>query len=99
MTLGNRFRFGQDFRRCRNRLSGLGINMQQHLLGGRQHLATRRIADAVEDMQPLVIHRKQLASRIDPLAKLRFAKMPDMGLDGVVAVSGLNIGETSADQP
>ncbi|MCY1502595.1 hypothetical protein D9M68_366950 [compost metagenome] len=72
--------------------------MECHLLGGRDRFVGLGVVDRREDVQALLVGGQHLAGRIERVAEPGFAEVPDVGLDGVVAVAVAHIVEIDADQ-
>src|SRR5687768_11404283 len=75
MRLGDRAQPGKDRAGRRARAPRLGIDMQQHLLGGGDLALLLTREDAVEDVEALLVDAEHLARRAQALPKLCFAEM------------------------
>ena len=98
MACGDLAQLRQHRRLGRARPLRLRVDMQQHLLGGRERVAGRRMDHRLEHVQPLLVDREHLRRRVDRLQRPHLLQMHDVRLDGEIAAAAVVIGLVDAGE-
>ena len=75
-----------------------GVDVHEHLLGGRDWLVLAVAQQYVEQVHPLVIPAQQLGRHLDAIAGEELAQVRQVRLDRVVAAAALEVAGVDADE-
>ena len=73
------------------------VDVQQHVLAGRERLAAATVEQRVEQVEPLLVGCEHLRLHGERLERRDLAQIADMTLDGIGAVATLEVRVVDAD--
>ena len=87
----------RDGARPLGRSASRRVDVQQHVLAGRERLAAATVEQRVEQVEPLLVGCEHLRLHGERLERCDLAQIADMTLDGIGAVATLEVRVVDAD--